>query len=367
MIGLVATGRAAANGFQRAFLEEADCPVFDAGPDLAMALRRAGVDRPVALDAAALACLTEDGSALRDRAAQAALLGCRMRAVSDDTTLRQARAALPGGIILRPRSIGADPAGLHLSDIAPAAWAAMPAWAGDAVASPAGDLTGQLYLVETVSLGGRALVYDIARLRIDIKSGIPLLRHRISVPADAPERPALERRAHDGLARLGITEGAASILLSPDPNGPIEIAAAPADLSPSADAAFCAHGISHAHMTAEALLRPSEFTRRLEAPPRRYGLYLGAAAIPAAADPAGGASRLNGLRLVRRLTGFHSFTPLAAGQAIHAVVNFVHRDRASIENSMKVLHETVDSGAFFADTDDFISFAQDTRAAAQQN
>ena len=95
-------------------------------------------------------------------------------------------------------------------------------------------------------------------------------------------------------------------------------------------------------------MRPREFERRLVQPltPGVITLAMALLRSPGGVTPGG----WFGLRVLRRLTGFHSVVgvvrPDPGDGAVMCAV-FVSPDRVSVANSLAILHELEDSGALF--------------------
>lgn len=219
---------------------------------------------------------------------------------------------------------------------------------------------GRRLSVEVVSRGGAHVNAGVYEHRIDLRAGREELRHRISLPLHDEAALNVWAYATNCLEGLGVADGATCLEIELSSAGTrlVDVSPAPALPATPADAAFAAFGHSHQHLYVESLLRPRDFERRLARPlsPGRTTL-----AIAALHNWQGsGAAGFAGLRLLRRLTGFHSVTQFVSpvgGSGPVAVASFVHSDRASVENSLAVLHEYEDSHAFFAVDDELIGFA----------
>jgi len=213
---------------------------------------------------------------------------------------------------------------------------------------------GRWYGVDTVSRNGRHVVAGAYEHRMDEVAGRLVLRHRISL-GHGFEPPGLLDLAIGALDQTGIEHGAAhvEIVSSHDGLAVSDVLSAPRVPAVPADAAFAAFGYSHQHLLVEQVLRPDEFMRRLDWPARSSRCCLAVAPLRMGAGDTIEAS--DGLRVLRRLTGFHGLFRLApldarsltAAVAATATATFVHPDRDSIENSLKVLHEMEDSGFLF--------------------
>jgi hypothetical protein len=214
--------------------------------------------------------------------------------------------------------------------------------------------------VDVVSRGGAHVSAGVYEHRVDLCAGQEVFRHRLSLaPYDetALVACAYARTCLDG---LGVVDGATCVEIELSFAGPrlVDVLPAPAVPAVPADAAFSAFGHSHQHLYVESLLRPRDFERRLARPlsPGRTTLAIAALRNWRGSSAVGFA----GLRLMRRLTGFHSVSPILSPQGeggTVAIASFVHSDRAPVENSLTVLHEYEDSHAFFAVDDELIGFA----------
>jgi hypothetical protein len=373
MIGLVVSGDDAA--VQQAFLEEYPLGVIvQAGKPLsevAARLRAAGVKRVVP---------ATPGAAIFAHASARAMGQEGLTVPLDRANLNAADRTLPAGhvttcasvadlekimervgrpVLLRPLAIGdADPTVVCTSLGDARGALSRLSTPGPAVAIDVAF--GRRLSVEFVSRGGEHVMAGVYEHRVDLRNGQELLRHRLSLaPQDdaALVGSAYARSCLDG---LGVIDGATCVEIELSPTGPrlVDVLPAPAVPAVPADAAFSAFGHSHQHLYVESLLRPRDFERRLARPltPGRTTL-----AIAALRNWKGsGAIGFAGLRLLRRLTGFHSVTPICSprregGPA--AIASFVHSDRVSVENSLTILHEYEDSHAFFALDDALIGFA----------
>jgi|GEM_PF-3836034 len=213
-------------------------------------------------------------------------------------------------------------------------------------------LPGTCFGVDTVSHDGEHFIAGIYEHRLDEVDGRLFLRHRIS-RSIGTEPLGLVEAAMTALDQIGIINGAGylEIVSSDEGFAFADVLAAPLVPAVPADTAFTAFGYSHQHLLAEQVLRPHEFQRRLEWPPRRLRCCIAIAPLRTWTDAAIEAS--DGLRVLRRLTGFHSVSRLVPwGSSLDAggvagIASFVHSDQASVENSLKVLHEMEDSGFFF--------------------
>lgn len=226
---------------------------------------------------------------------------------------------------------------------------------GGAVAGAARRLS-----VDLVSVDGAHVSAGVYEHRMDWRDGAQRLRHRLSLPpTDKACVDALEF-ARSSLDRQGFRNGATCVLIDASPTGLhlADVLTAPAVPAAPADAAFAAFGHSHQHLYAESVLRPREFERRSARP-----LVPGATTLAIAPlwnGKSAAAGGLVGLRLLRRLTGFHCVSAIDSAQAgigPVAIACFVHADRVSVENSLTILHEYQDSHAFFARDDELIGFA----------
>jgi hypothetical protein len=218
---------------------------------------------------------------------------------------------------------------------------------------------GTRYSVDMVTRDGFHAYAGAYELRVDIRDGKHYLRHRLSLPLEEAAASALVAQARRALDDLQVEIGATTFEMERSAAGTVllDVLPAPSLTAMPADASFAAFGHSHQHLYAEAILRPRDFARRATRPltPGRTTLGVGYVRNWHPEQARGWA----GMRLVRRLTGFHSITPLQSGRSdqLAAVVSFVHPDRASVEYSLSILHEYEDSNAFFAHDDELIGFS----------
>jgi hypothetical protein len=297
---------------------------------------------------------------LHDRARQYALIDIPHRLIRTPAELDGALDEYGHALTLRPRRIGAMDRQLVYRGGDNAAIGLL-LQASEFVACP--FLPSPRFVVDTVSLGGRHVTSDVACLRVDERGGGLHVRHRISLLDGDPRAIAAEAAARQGLDALAFCDGASQVELVQ--NGGewriCEIRSAPQMDGAGADASFTAFGCSHAHLYCESILRPSEFERRFSRPPRRRRYHLASAPIRRWTDPQ--SEGRNGLRLLRRLTGYHSINRMSLrGQGgVEYVVSLVHEDMASLENSLKIIHEMEDSGSLFGADGNFIAYAMPRR------
>lgn len=217
-------------------------------------------------------------------------------------------------------------------------------------------LAGTQYIVNTVSMAGRHLVAEVYAERIDRSSGEPVLRHIITRPSLDEEEQELVAYVRRCLDALGVREGAAHTEVMLTAEGPRLVEVNSRLMGPhlSADAYHAAYGYSSPHLVAERFLRPRDFENRFDLP---YGPAGSLAKVYLRAHRGGVLEALDGLRLVRRLPGFHSVArmPVARDTISHehlttggcGIAFFVHEDYELLEHSLGVLHDLEDSGALF--------------------
>lgn len=223
-------------------------------------------------------------------------------------------------------------------------------------------LAGSQYIVNTVSMSGRHLIAEVYAERIDQLHGEPVLRHIIS-------RTTLDDSEHDLVAyvlrcldALGVREGAAhtEVMLTADGPRLVEVNSRLMGPHLSADAYHAAYGYSSPHLVAERFLRPDEFGNRFDLP---YGPARTLAKVYLRAHRSGILEALDGLRLVRRLPGFHSVARMPVpGNTVRrehlttgarGIAFFVHEDEELLGHSLGILHDLEDSDGLFriADAD----------------
>ncbi|MEV5483477.1 MULTISPECIES: ATP-grasp domain-containing protein [Streptomyces] len=221
-------------------------------------------------------------------------------------------------------------------------------------------LAGSQYIVNTVSMAGRHLPAEVYAERIDQLHGEPVLRHIVSrLTLDESEQDLVQYVLRC-LDALGVREGAAHTEVMRTADGPRLVEVNSRLMGPhlAADAYHAAYGYSSPHLVAERFLRPGEFENRFDLP---YGPAASLAKVYLRAHRSGVLEALDGLRLVRRLPGFHSVArmPQPGDTVRHGhlttgtcgIAFFVHEDHELLEHSLGVLHDLEDSGGLFRITD----------------
>jgi hypothetical protein len=215
-------------------------------------------------------------------------------------------------------------------------------------------LEGPQFIVNTVSIGGRHLVSDVHKMRIDRIEERSVARHALLVTALDQSAAALVAFTLNCLDAVGIREGAAHTEVRLTSNGPrlIEVNARimGASLEPSLYRA--ALGYSQADLVAERFTDPDAFANRFTDP------YAPAAVLAMAVlhvPVPGTVLGSPGLDRVRALPGFHSMEKipeigatinepwLCTGQA--GMAYFVHPDGGLVADSLSELHRLEDAGA----------------------
>ncbi|OLZ67832.1 hypothetical protein AV521_23415 [Streptomyces sp. IMTB 2501] len=217
-------------------------------------------------------------------------------------------------------------------------------------------LAGTQYIVNTVSLHGRHLLTEVYRERIDHIEGAPVLRHIISRPALTAAEQELTAYVLDCLDALGIREGAAHTEVMLTPRGPrlIEVNSRVMGPSLAPDPYFSALSYSQQHLVVERYLRPAEFAARFEqpyAPPRTVAKAF------LRPHREGVLQAVDGLRVLRRLPGFHSLDRAPViGEPVRdrylttgtsGIAFLVHEDETVLLDSLATLHAIEDEGRFF--------------------
>ncbi|MFH8570116.1 ATP-grasp domain-containing protein [Streptomyces sp. NPDC017993] len=217
-------------------------------------------------------------------------------------------------------------------------------------------LDGTQYIVNTVSLHGRHLLTELYAERIDRTDNAPVLRHIISRDRAAGPEKDLVDYVFACLDALGIREGAAHTEVMLTAEGPRLVEVNSRVMGPclAPDPYHAAFGYSHQHLTVERYLRPAEFERRFSLP---YGPARTVAKIFLRPESDGVLEAIDGLRLLRRMPGFHSIARLPqVGEALEdrylttgacGIAFLVHEDAELLESALHTLHEIEDSGDFF--------------------
>lgn len=217
-------------------------------------------------------------------------------------------------------------------------------------------LAGTQYIVNTVSMAGRHLLTELYSERIDRIEGVPVLRHLLSVTEPSDVERELTEYVFSCLDALGVREGAAHTEVMLTPRGPrlVEVNSRVMGPSLAPDPFHAAFGYSHQHLTAERFLRPEDFRLRFDLP---YAPGRSVAKVLLRPHREGVLEAVDGLRVLRRLPGFHSVERLPrVGEPVRerllttglgGIAFLVHEDRALLENSLAVLHDLEDTGGFY--------------------
>jgi predicted ATP-grasp superfamily ATP-dependent carboligase len=217
-------------------------------------------------------------------------------------------------------------------------------------------IEGRLYIVNTVSMGGRHVLTELYEKHVPWVDGSPLLRHVVSRTAPDRDEQELVRYTTYCLDALGVREGAAhsEVMLTADGPRLVEVNSRVMGPCLSADPFFAAFGYSQQHLVAERFLRPSDFTTRFDRP---YSPALVLARAFLRPQSSGRLVSLDGLRTVRRLAGFHSFSKMPGrGDRVdrHALTTgtggiayFVAEDGDLLRHSLEIVHALEDAGELF--------------------
>ncbi|WP_406351450.1 ATP-grasp domain-containing protein [Streptomyces sp. NBC_01635] len=217
-------------------------------------------------------------------------------------------------------------------------------------------LAGNQYVVNTVSMAGRHLLTEVYGERIDRIDGVPVLRHMLSLRALCPGEQEVVDYTFACLDALGIKEGAAHTEVMLTPAGPRLVEVNSRVMGPclDPDPYHAAFGYSHQHLVVERFLRPAEFEHRFT-----LGYQPAAAVAKVYLRPAGeGILRsVGGLRILRRMPGFHSVARLPEiglpvpdrylTTGASGIAFLVHEDTALLEHVLESLHELEDAGEFY--------------------
>lgn len=232
-------------------------------------------------------------------------------------------------------------------------------------------LEGTQYIVNTVSLGGRHLLTELYGERIDRIDGAPVLRHAVSRTEAAGEERALVDYVLACLDTLGVREGAAHTEVMLTARGPRLVEVNSRIMGPclAPDPYHAAFGYSHQHLTVERYLRPAEFERRFELP---YGPARTVAKLFLRPHRDGVLESVDGLRVLRRMPGFHSVARLPrAGEPLRdrtlttgecGIAFLVHEDGELLASVLEMVHGMEDAGDFFRVRDDIRVRADETPA-----
>ncbi len=218
-------------------------------------------------------------------------------------------------------------------------------------------IEGRLHVVNTVSMGGRHVLSELYEKHVPWVDGSPLLRHVIARTAIGADERDLVGYTKDCLDALGVREGAAhsEVMLTADGPRLVEVNARIMGPCLSPDPFFAAFGYAQQHLVVERFLRPSEFATRFDRP---YAPARVLARVFLRPHASGRLVSLDGLRTVRRLAGFHSFSKLPRpGERVerHALTTgtagiayFVAEDEELLRHSLDVVHSLEDAGALFS-------------------
>lgn len=218
-------------------------------------------------------------------------------------------------------------------------------------------LDGPQFIVNTVSAGGEHVLTEFYECRIDRQpDGAAVYRHILSARALDDTAACITRYVFDCLDALGIVQGAGHTEVRLVSDGPclVEVNARIMGPSLAPDPYFAAFGYSHQHLLVESTLDPADFVERRRVP---YRADRHLAKVFLRAHAPGVVRAVPGLDVLRRLPAFHSVPRLAeVGEPVperllatgaSGVAYFVHEDRATIEDALKVLHDLEDAGQFY--------------------
>lgn len=218
---------------------------------------------------------------------------------------------------------------------------------------------GQRYSADVVTREGRHLIAAIWEEAWKPAPDEPRISSRISVAHDCELGELITGAVESTLGEMGIANHATHAEIEVL-DGEIRVSTvrgAPTWPEVPVDAGFSAFGTSFEHLVVEAALRPHEFDRRILRPPRRKRTALGCCHLWVDGEPSGA----DGLRVLRRLPGFHSLL-VNRGRAadtpdLFATAAFIDADRDLISSSIAIVSELEDSGALLARDQEFISYA----------
>jgi ATP-grasp domain len=218
-------------------------------------------------------------------------------------------------------------------------------------------LDGPQFIVNTVSMGGRHLLADFYRCRVDnTETGAPVYRHiRTPLRLDDRDREIIGH-ALSCLDALGVVDGAAHTELRHTAAGPRLIEVNSRVMGPclSPDPYFAALGITHQHLVVERYVDPERFSARFDTD---YAPKRALAKVFLRAHRDGVLSAMPGVARLRRLPGFHSVARLPRiGRAVpdrllttgaSGIAFLVDEDEARLFRSLAIIHELEDSGRFY--------------------
>lgn len=218
-------------------------------------------------------------------------------------------------------------------------------------------LRGPQLIVNTVSQGGRHLLADYYRCRIDEPDGAPVYRHIVSpgsLDDDDEEIVAYVGRCLDA---LGVGEGAAHTEVRRTEAGPRVVEVNSRVMGPclAPDPYFAALGFTHQHLTAERYLAPDRFATRFGSSYRPRRLL---AKVFLRAHREGVITGIPGLPVLRDLPGMHTIVGLpAVGTRVRdrllttgacGIAFLVADEEAQLTRSLDLLHGLEDTGGLYA-------------------
>lgn len=220
-------------------------------------------------------------------------------------------------------------------------------------------IEGEQFIVNSVSLGGKHLISEVYRVRIDQHNGVPIYRSIITLdmPAEGEVYSHITDYVKKCLTSLGVVEGAAHSELRLTNTGPCLIEVNSRIMGPvlDVDAFYCAFGYSQPSLLCESIIHPEIFIRRLDysvsIPKKHFSMVFLRCRVK------GIISNRKGLENIRRLPGYHSIRnlPQIGYQSVNPLLTtgdfgiayFCHEDRVLLEQSLSILHEMEDENIIF--------------------
>lgn len=216
-----------------------------------------------------------------------------------------------------------------------------------------GRTEGPVFVVTTVSAGGRHALGDLQAVRVDRLADGPVERHSVLIRRASPVHIAAVAHVSPCLDALGVREGAAHTTVRMTTDGPRLVGFAPTLTTASQDPALHrpALGYSHADLTAERFADPAAFALRFTDP---YRPDASIATVPLHVPTDGVVTDRPGLAALRALPGFHRAEGLLeVGDPVRqhgpaGTAYLRHPDEAVLRRSLRRLHHLEDRGELYA-------------------
>ncbi|GAA4928769.1 hypothetical protein EV188_101187 [Actinomycetospora succinea] len=216
-----------------------------------------------------------------------------------------------------------------------------------------GRTRGPLFVVNTVSAGGRHVLGDLQAVRVDRVAGGPVERHTVLIRRASEVHVAVVAHVSHCLDALGVREGPAHTAVRMTADGPRLVGFAPTLTPASQDPSLHrpALGYSHADLAAERFADPAAFALRFTDP---YRPDASVATVPLFVPATGVVAARPGLTALRALPGFHRAEDLLeVGDPVHGngpagTVYLRHPDEAVLRRSLKQLHHLEERGQLYS-------------------